>query len=55
MVVNFGDREETAEVSLDGMAGRDANLSFPFEKDRKCRLPVRLSIPPHRCAVVVGK
>jgi hypothetical protein len=55
VVVNFGDREETAEVKFDGAAGGEVEISAPFEKDRKDVLPVRLTIPPNRCVVVVSK
>jgi hypothetical protein len=55
VVVNFGDRDATAEVNFNGPAGREAAISAPFEEDRKGGLPVRLTIPPQRCAVVVVK
>jgi hypothetical protein len=55
VVVNFGDRDETAEVKFDGADGREVEISAPFEKDRKGTIPVRLTIPPHRCVVIVSK
>ena len=55
VAVNFGDRDEMADVEFDGGAAREAEVSAPFEADRKGSLPVRLDIPPHRCAVVVMK
>jgi hypothetical protein len=55
VVVNYGDREENAEVNLPGLEGSEAVISAPFEQDRKAALPVRLAIPPHRCAVVVSR
>ena len=53
VVVNFGDHDETADVRFDGAEGREADVSAPFEPDRKSSLPVHLILPPHRCAVVV--
>ena len=53
VVVNYGDKEEQATVSFPEAEGRQAEVSAPFEPDRKAVLPVRLSIPPRRCAVVV--
>ena len=35
VVVNFGDRNETAEVKFDGAGGAEADISAPFEADRK--------------------
>jgi hypothetical protein len=55
VLVNFGDREETATVTFPGMEGRNAEISAPFEPDRKADLPLRLTIPPQRCAVVVSR
>jgi len=53
VAVNFGDRPEPAEVHLDGGAGRAIEISVPFEADRPGRLPLRMTVAPHRCAVVV--
>lgn len=55
VVVNFGDRDEAAGANFDGGAGHEVEISAPFEEDRKGSLPVQLTIPPHRCAVVVMK
>jgi len=55
VLVNFGDKDETAEAKFDGGTGREVEISAPFKEDRKGNLPVRLTIPPHRCAVVVMK
>jgi hypothetical protein len=55
VVVNFGDSTETAEVKFDDRATGEVEISAPFEEDRKGRLPVRLTIPPHRCVVVATK
>ena len=53
VVVNLGDGAEGAEVSFDGAAGRHARVSAPFEADRSVVLPLHLTIPVHRCAVIV--
>lgn len=55
VLVNFGDKDETAEAKFEGGAGREIEISAPFEEGREGTLPVRLTIPPHRCAVVVMK
>jgi len=53
VVVNYGDRPETVQVAIAGAEGRDAEVSAPFEPDRKSKLPAKLILPRHRCAVVV--
>jgi hypothetical protein len=53
VVVNFGDKPETAEVKLADAEGREVEISAPFEKDRKEKLPLSLTVPPNRCVVVV--
>jgi len=55
VAVNFGDRDEMVGVNFDGGAAHEVEISAPFEEDRKGSLPLRLVIPPHRCAVVVVK
>jgi hypothetical protein len=53
VVVNYGDRPETAKVAMAGADGRDVEIAAPFEADRKGQLPLTLTIPPRRCVVVV--
>jgi hypothetical protein len=53
VVVNYGDRPETAKVIMAGADGRDVEIAAPFELDRKGKLPLSLTIPPRRCVVVV--
>jgi hypothetical protein len=53
VVVNYGDREESAEVRFPDANGREVEISAPFEPVRKAALPVRLSLPARVCAVVV--
>lgn len=52
VVVNFDTAPQTVEVNLDGMSG-NVEIVTPFHADRSATLPVRLTIPPHRLAVVV--
>jgi hypothetical protein len=53
VVVNYGDRAESAEVSIEGAGGREVEVSEPFQADRRARLPLRLTLGAHLCAVVV--
>jgi hypothetical protein len=53
VLVNFGDDKETADMSFPHLDGHDVTISAPFEPDRSATLPLRLTIPPHRCVVVV--
>jgi hypothetical protein len=55
VVVNYGDRPETAEVSLTGAEGREVEISLPFQEDYSAQLPLHLTIAPHRLAVVVSR
>lgn len=52
VVVNFGNSPQTIEVNLDGMSGNVA-IAAPFQANRTAVLPVRITIPPDRLAVVV--
>jgi hypothetical protein len=52
VVVNFGDQERSAEVDIEGKHGQTATISTPFEADRNVTLPAKLSVPPHRVAVM---
>jgi hypothetical protein len=53
VLVNFGNHPENATFAFTGSAGQTAEISAPFEPDRRATLPVRLTIPPNRCVVVV--
>lgn len=55
VLVNFGNEQETARVSFPDVHGSEVEISAPFEPDRKGALPLRLTIPPHFCAVVVSR
>lgn len=52
VVVNFDKTPQTVVVSLDGFSGK-VEVATPFHADRPATLPIRLTIPPHRLAVVV--
>jgi hypothetical protein len=54
VIVNFGDTPETATVSIDGASG-DVVVASPDLPDRHAALPLQISIPPHRLAVVVKR
>ena len=53
VLVNFGNGPESATATLAGADGREVEIASPFEQDRKGTLPLSLTIPPHRCVVVV--
>jgi hypothetical protein len=55
VVVNFGDQQESVDVSIQGSEGQEATISAPFQSDRVVVLPTKLVVPPHRVAVVVTK
>jgi hypothetical protein len=55
IVVNFGDREQSADVDIAGSRGAHVTISAPFAADRVAVLPVKLSVPPHRVMVVVAQ
>ena len=55
VVVNFGNREETAEVTWPGGAGRQVEILRPFQQDVVEKLPVRVRLAPRTCAVIVQK
>jgi Domain of unknown function (DUF6259) len=52
VVVNFDTVPQTVDVSLDGLSG-NVKVAMPFHADQTETLPVRITIPPHRLAVVV--
>ncbi len=52
VIVNFGNSPASVEVNLDGMTG-NVRIAAPFQADRTDSLPVRMTIPPDRLAVVV--
>jgi hypothetical protein len=54
VVVNFGNVEETAEVTWPGGQGTQAEVLVPFQPDTVQTLPVTLRMPARTCAVIVG-
>jgi hypothetical protein len=52
VVVNYGERAVETSVTLEGWLGA-VEICQPFEEDRADRLPARLRVAPHSCAVVV--
>ena len=52
VIVNFSNSPQTVDVNLDGMSGNVA-IAAPFQANRMAALPVRITIPPSRLAVVV--
>jgi len=54
VVVNFGDKPESAEVRLDSLAG-EITVATPFQPDRKAVLPLNLTVPAHTVEVLVKR
>lgn len=56
VVINFGDTMESVEIDIEDLIedlSGEVTIATPFHPDRTAVLPVRVSIPPHRLAVVV--
>ncbi len=54
VVINFGNDPESAAINLEDVTG-DVIVATPFHVDRPATLPVRVTIPPHELAVVIGR
>jgi hypothetical protein len=54
VVVNFGDHDETAQISFPGIEDKKVDVSMPFKDDRKATWPLKLALPPNSAAVVVS-
>jgi hypothetical protein len=52
VVVNFGNEEETAEVSWDAEQGTQVEVLMPFKPDTIQTLPARIRLGPRTCAVI---
>jgi hypothetical protein len=52
VVVNFGDEEETAEVTWPGGEGSQVEVLAPFKPDAVQNLPVTVRLAPRTCAVI---
>ncbi len=55
VVVNYGEREASAEIAFAGKEGHQAEVSAPFQPDRTTVLPARVTIPAHHLAVIVAR
>jgi hypothetical protein len=53
VVVNFGNEEETAEVTWPSGEGRPVEILKPFQPDATENLPVKVKLAPRTCAVIV--
>jgi hypothetical protein len=53
VVVNFGNQETTAEVTWPEGDGQPVEVLVPFHPDKRDKLPVKITLTPHTCAVVV--
>lgn len=54
VIVNFGDKPESAEVRMDGLSG-DVTVAAPFQADRKATLPVKLTVPAHTVEALIKR
>ena len=52
VVVNFGNEEETAEVTWPGGEGTQVEVLMPFQPDTIQTLPARIRLAPRTCAVI---
>jgi hypothetical protein len=55
VVVNFGNEDETAEVTWQRGEGRPVEILKPFQPDATENLPVKVKLAPRTCAVIVEK
>jgi hypothetical protein len=55
VVVNFGDQEETAEVTWPEGEGSDVEVLMPFQPDASQTLPAKVRLAPRTCAVIAQK
>jgi hypothetical protein len=54
VVVNHDSKPARATVKLDRGNTKSVEVLQPFQKDRRARLPLALSLPPRSCSVVVA-
>lgn len=54
VVVNFGDKPESAAIHLDGLSG-EVTVAAPFQADHRATLPVRLTVPANTVEVIVKR
>ena len=55
VVVNFGNEEDTAEVTWKAGEGQPVEILKPFQPDTVENLPVKVTLAPRTCAVIVQK
>lgn len=55
VLVNFGNTEESAEVTWPGGEGHQVEVLKPFQSDAAEDLPAKVRLAPHTCVVVVQK
>jgi hypothetical protein len=53
--VNFGNEEESAEVTWTGGEGNQVEVLVPFHPDVVQTLPATLRLAPRTCAVIAQK
>jgi hypothetical protein len=53
VLVNYGNKEASAEVSWPGGEGHPVEVLKPFHADTVDKLPLRVRLAPRTCAVVV--
>lgn len=55
VVVNYGNEEETIEVTWPGGEGTEVEVLSPLKADAVQTLPAKLLLPPRSCAVIAQK
>jgi hypothetical protein len=55
VVVNFGNEDETAEVTWPGGEGSQVDVLVPFRSDAVQTLPAKIRLAPRTCAVIAMK
>ena len=55
VLVNFGDSDESATLDIAETATRDVTIERPFQPARRDHLPLKLTVAPHQCAVIVSR
>lgn len=55
VVVNFGNAEESAEVTWEGGEGTPVEVLAPFQPEKRENLPVTVRLAPRTCAVVARR
>lgn len=53
VVVNFDNKEDEMEVTIEEAKSGKVQLSIPFQNDSIVQLPAKIKVPPRTCAVLV--